>query len=187
MDRQNSNHYDMRDDLDCVLFSAEQIRARVKELGAQLSKEYEGKNPVFLGILKGVVVFFTDLIRAVDVPMQMDFITISSYRNGTTSGKHEIRMNTSEELHGRHVVVVEDIIDSGRTLTLLKNEILSREPASFKVVTLLDKKERREVPFEPDLIGFDCPNEFVVGYGLDFDERYRNLPYVGILKREVYS
>ena len=170
-----------------ILFSEEDIRRRTCELGGQLAREYEGKNPVMLGILKGVILFYTDLIRAMPIPVQVDFMAASSYRSGTTSGQLVIKKDTTVDLNGRHVVIVEDIIDSGHTLTLLKKEIENRHPASVKVVTLLDKKERREVPFEPDLTGFVCPNEFVVGYGLDFDERYRNLPYIGVLKPECYG
>ena len=170
-----------------VLFSEEAIWGRVEEIGKGLTAEYEGKNPVMLGILKGVILFYTDLIRAVKIPLEVDFMAASSYRRGTTSGELVIKKDTSVNLDGRHVVIVEDIVDSGHTLTLLKKEILSRNPASVKVVTLLDKKERREVPFEPDVVGFVCPNEFVVGYGLDYDERYRNLPYIGVLKREIYE
>ena len=170
-----------------ILFSEENIKHRVREIGDALTEEYRDKDPVFVGILKGVILFYTDLIRAVRIPLEVDFMAASSYRNGTTSGELIIKKDATVNLRGRHVVIVEDIVDSGHTLTLLTKEILSREPASLKVVTLLDKKERREVEFEPDVAGFVCPNEFVVGYGLDYGERYRNLPYIGILKPSCYS
>lgn len=187
----NRNHNDKpvctHENIAKVLFSEEDIQKRVSELGQLLTSEYEGKNPVFLGVLKGVILFYTDLIREVKIPLQVDFMAASSYRNGTVGGELVIKKDTTVDLCGRHVVIVEDIVDSGNTLSLLTKEIRSRKPASLKVVTLLDKKERREVPFEADVVGFECPNEFVVGYGLDFDERYRNLPFIGVLKPECYA
>lgn len=177
----------IHEDLAKVLFTEDDIRTRVSAIGAGLTEEYAGKKPIMLGILKGVILFYTDLIRTVRIPLEVDFMAASSYRNGTTSGELVIKKDASVNLKDRHVIIVEDIVDSGHTLTLLKKEILSRNPASVKVVALLDKQERREVPFEPDIVGFDCPNEFVVGYGLDYDERYRNLPYIGVLKREIYE
>lgn len=179
--------YGIHEHLEKVLFTEDDIRTRIAEIGEALTAEYAGKTPVMLGILKGVILFYTDLIRVVRIPLEVDFMAASSYRSGTTSGELVIKKDASVDLTGRHVIIVEDIVDSGHTLTLLKKEILSRNPASLKVITLLDKKERREVPFEPDVAGFDCPNEFVVGYGLDYDERYRNLPYIGVLKREIYE
>lgn len=178
---------EMHPDLAKVLFTEEQIQNRIRELGAEITKEYDGKNPVMLGILKGVILFYTDLIRECRIPLEVDFMAASSYGSGTTSGKLVIKKDTSVNLEGRHVVIVEDIIDSGNTLNMLKKELLKRNPASLKIVSLLDKKARREVEMEGDMIGFDCPNEFVVGYGLDYDERYRNLPYIGVLKPEIYE
>ena len=172
-----------------VLLSEEQIQEKVKELAAQLSREYAGKDPVFVGVLKGVVVFFADMIRNINIPCQIDFMWISSYGSCTESGKMNVKRDVSADLKGRHVVILEDIFDTGNSLDFTYKHLLTKEPASLKICTLLDKPERRnpDVTLQPDYTGFVIPNEFVVGYGLDFNEHYRNLPYVGILKPEAYQ
>ena len=171
-----------------VLLSEEQIQTRVKELAAQLSREYAGKNPVFVGVLKGVVMFYADFVKNFTEHCQMDFMWISSYA-GTTSGEMIVRKDVSTDLKGRHVVILEDIFDTGNSLQYTYNHLLSKEPASLKICTLLDKPERRKagITVKADYTGFVIPNEFVVGYGLDFDEHYRNLPFVGVLSPEAYE
>ena len=173
-----------------VLLSEEQIQAKVNELAQILSREYADKDPVFVGVLKGVVIFFADMVRKIDIPCQIDFMWISSYGSGTSSsGNMAVKRDVSADLKGRHVVILEDIFDTGNSLDFTYKHLLSKEPASLKICTLLDKPERRNpaVTVKPDYTGFVIPNEFVVGYGLDFDEHYRNLPYVGILKPEAYQ
>ncbi len=154
-----------------------------------MSREYADKDPVFVGVLKGVVIFFADMIRKIDIPCQIDFMWLSSYGSGTSSnGQMLVRRDVSTDLKGRHVVVLEDIFDTGNSLQFTYEHLLTKEPASLKICTLLDKPDRRNpaVTVKPDYTGFVIPNEFVVGYGLDFDEHYRNLPYVGVLKPEAY-
>ena len=180
----------MRDDIAKVLLSEEEIRARVLELGEQLSRDYEGceGDVILLCILKGAVVFFADLARAMRIPMQMEFMGISSY--GTeqkTSGIVRITKDLDTSIAGKHVIIAEDIMDSGLTLSHLLKLLSSRSPASLKVCCLLDKPERRECDITPDYCGFIIPNEFVVGYGLDYLGFYRNLPFVGVLKSSVYT
>ena len=179
----------MRNDMKEILFTEEQIQTRVKELAKALSEEYAGKDPVFIGVLKGVVVFFADIIRNVDIPCQVDFMSISSYSGTTTTGRTEIRKDVSVDIRGRHVVILEDIFDTGTSLTFTVNHLLNKAPASLKICTFLDKPERRRpgVTLKPEYVGYTIPNEFVVGYGLDYNEHYRNLPYIGILKPEVYE
>lgn len=179
----------MVNDIKEVLISEEQIQAKVKELAAQISREYAGKDPVFVGVLKGVVIFFADMVRNVDIPCQIDFMSISSYSGTTTTGRTEIRKDVSVDIKGRHVIILEDIFDTGTSLTFTVNHLLNKEPASLKVCTFLDKPERRRpgITLKPDYVGYTIPNEFVVGYGLDFNEHYRNLPFVGILKPELYE
>ena len=172
-----------------VLLSEQQIQDKVSELAKQISKEYEGKNPVFVGVLKGVVMFFGDFVKRVTVPCQIDFMWISSYQGSNTTGNMCVRKDVSADLKDRHVVILEDIFDTGNSLDFTYKHLLSKEPASLKICTLLDKPERRNptVTVKPDYTGFVIPNEFVVGYGLDFNEYYRNLPFVGILKPEAYQ
>ena len=179
----------MRNDIKEVLLSEEQIQAKVKELAAQISEEYAGKDPVFIGVLKGVVVFFADMIRNIDIPCQIDFMNIASYSGTTSTGRTEIRKDVSVDIKDRHVVILEDIFDTGTSLTFTVNHLLNKEPASLKVCTFLDKPDRRRpgVTLQPEYVGYTIPNEFVVGYGLDFNEHYRNLPYIGILKPEIYE
>lgn len=171
-----------------VMISKEQIENRVKELAAQLDKLYEGRKPVIVCVLKGSVLFFTDLIRNMKTDVCLDFMRVSSYGSGTKStGEIVVKQDLSEDIKGRDVLIVEDIIDSGNTLYNLKKLLISRAPASVNIVTLLDKPARREAPIEPEYTGFVIEDEFVIGYGLDYAEDYRNLPYVGVLKRSVYE
>jgi len=180
----------MEKDIANVLLSEEQIRNRVRELAAQLTEDYRDKNPTMVCILKGAVMFYTDLIREMPIPLTMDFMAVSSYGNRTkSSGEVEIRKDLSTSIEGKHVVIVEDIVDSGFTLTYLTRMLESRGVKSIKLCTLLDKPSRRApgITLKADYSGFEVGNEFVVGYGLDFSEKYRNLPYIGILKPEVYQ
>ena len=179
----------MENDILKVLLTEEEIQARVKELGAEISREYEGKDPVVLGVLKGVVVFYADMIRNITVPCQMDFMCLSSYQGTKSTGNMIVKQDMSVDVEGRHVLILEDIYDTGGSLDYTYKHLMSKNPASVKICTLLDKPERRRpgITLKPDWIGFTIPNEFVVGYGLDFNEHYRNLPYVGILKPEAYE
>ncbi len=178
----------MTEDIDHILLSEEQIKNRVAELGAQITEEYRDKNPIFVGVLKGCFVFMADLLRSVDVRCTMDFMAVSSYGAGTTTtGAVKINKDLSQDIEGRHVVIVEDILDSGVTLSYLVNYLSVRKPASIKLVTLLDKPARRKADIRADYKGFEVPDAFVVGYGLDYAEEYRNLPYIGVLKPKVYS
>ena len=170
-----------------ILLSEDQIRARIQELGQQLTADYREKNPIFVGILKGVVVFFADMIRAIPIDCQIDFMAVSSYGGGTeSSGKIQVKKDLSADIEDRHVVILEDIRDTGLTLRHTVDYLMTKHPASLKICTLLDKPDRRKAEIQADYIGFTVPNLFVVGYGLDFDERYRNLPYIGVLKPEAY-
>ncbi|HPF54027.1 MAG TPA: hypoxanthine phosphoribosyltransferase [Eubacteriales bacterium] len=178
----------MAQDIAEVLLSEEVIRARVKELGEQLSRDYAGKEVVLVCILKGACVFFADLARQMTVHIKMDFMGISSYGDAMkTSGIVRITKDMDTSITDRHVIIAEDIMDSGLTLSHLTRLLSARNPASMRICCLLDKPERRECDITPDYCGFLIPNKFVVGYGLDYEGRYRNLPYVGVLKPEVYS
>ena len=180
----------MHQDIERVLISEQELAARIAELGKQVAADYADKDPIFLGILKGVVMFFSDMIRATPIQCQIDFMAVSSYGGGTsTSGKVRMLKDVSVDLRGRHVVILEDILDSGVTLSHVCAHLREMGPASLKICTLLDKPERRRpgITLKPDYVGFTIPNAFVVGYGLDYDEKYRNLPYVGVLKPEVYQ
>lgn len=178
----------MEQDIQKVLISEEQLQSKITELAKMVSADYVGKNPVFVGVLKGVVMFFGDFVKQVTVPCQIDFMCISSYSGTESTGKMQVKMDVSTDIKGRHVVILEDIFDTGNSLNFTYNYLLSMEPASLKVVTLLDKPERRNpnVTLKADYTGFVIPNEFVVGYGMDYNEYYRNLPYIGIMKPEVY-
>ena len=178
----------MLQDIERVLISEEQLQKRIAELGSQLAAEYADKEPIFVGVLKGVVNFFTDMVRATPIRCQYEFMAVSSYASGTTtSGTVKMQKDVSCSIKGRHVVILEDILDSGLTLKFVTEHLLAMEPASLKICTLLDKPERRRVDVYADYIGFTIPNEFVVGFGLDYKEFYRNLPFIGVLKPEVYS
>ncbi|MBE7093759.1 MAG: hypoxanthine phosphoribosyltransferase [Clostridiales bacterium] len=178
----------MHENVEWIMLSEEQIATRVKELAATLDRVYEGHKPLVVCILKGSVVFFSDLIRNMQTTMDVDFMAVSSYGNGTVSTRElKIKKDLTEDICDRDVLIVEDIIDSGNTLYALKKLLIARKPASLNIVTLLDKPQRREAPIEPDYTGFVIEDEFVIGYGLDYAEEYRNLPYVGVLKRSVYE
>lgn len=179
----------MKNDIKEIMLTEEQIQSKVKELAKTISEEYAGKDPVFVGVLKGVVVFFADMVRNITIPCEFDFMSISSYSGTTTTGRTEIRKDVSVDIRGRHVIILEDIFDTGTSLTFTVNHLLNKEPASLKVCTFLDKPERRRagITLKPDYTGYVIPNEFVVGYGLDYNEHYRNLPYIGVLKPEVYE
>ncbi len=171
-----------------VLLTEEQIAEKVKELGAQISKDYAGKNLMMVSVLKGSVVFMADLMRAITVPCQIDFMCVSSYGSGTeSSGVVKIIKDLDINLHGLDLLIVEDILDSGKTLHYITKMLSDRGTASIRIATLLDKPERRAAPLTPDYCCFTVPDEFVVGYGLDYDEKFRNLPYIGVLKPEVYT
>jgi hypoxanthine phosphoribosyltransferase len=179
----------MHNDIERILLTEEQIKAKVAELGKILSEEYKDKNPVVVGVLKGVVIFYADMIRAMEIPCQMDFMCVSSYRGTESTGRTQISKDLSCDIYGRHVLILEDIFDTGNSLEFLSNHLMNKGAASLKICTLLDKPERRKpgVKVQCDWVGFSIPNEFVVGYGLDYDEKYRNLPYIGVLKPEMYS
>lgn len=178
----------MHDDILRVLYTEEELRHRVRELGAAITEDYRERSPFFLGVLKGSFIFMADLLRSVDLPCGMDFMAVSSYGSGTkTTGAVRITKDLTKDIEGLDVIIVEDILDSGVTLSYLKDYLLRRNPASIRIVTLLDKPERRAADIRADYFGFTVPDEFIVGYGLDFAERYRNLPYIGVLKREIYE
>lgn len=179
----------MENDIQEILISEEQIQNRIRELGEVLTKEYAGKDPVIVGVLKGVVVFYADMVRQIKVPCQMDFMWLSSYSGTNSTGKMVVRQDLKSDIRGRHVLILEDIFDTGNSLSFTYQHLLSKEPASLKICTLLDKPARRKpgVTVQADYTGFTVPDAFVVGYGLDYNEHYRNLPYVGILKPEVYE
>ena len=177
-----------RNDIQKILISEEQLAAKVAELGAAISWDYEGKKLMILGVLKGSVVFMADLLRHITIPGEMGFMAVSSYGAGVkTTGVVKILKDLDRLIEGYHVLVVEDILDSGMTLSYLTELLRDRGPASVRIATLLDKPERRKVDIAPDYVGFTVPDEFVVGYGLDYAELYRNLPYVGILAPHVYE
>lgn len=175
-------------DIEKVLVSQEELEAKVQELADRIAADYEDKDPVFLGILKGSFVFMADLMRKINIYCDIDFMAVSSYGSGsTTSGAVKINKDLSQNIEDRHVIIIEDILDSGVTLSYLKKYLLNRNPASISICTLLDKPARRRTDIKADYYGFNIPDEFVVGYGLDYAERYRNLPFIGVLKPEIYS
>ena len=179
---------EMEQDILKVLVSEEELKKRVQEMGDELYDRFQGKNPIFLGVLKGSVVFVADLMRACQLQSDIEFIAVSSYANATeSSGRIQINYDLRQDVKGRDIILVEDILDSGNTLAFLKNYFLAKGAESITIVTLLDKPSRREKAVYPDLAGFTVPDEFVVGYGLDYAQRYRNVPYIGVLKPEVYA
>ncbi len=170
-----------------ILISQEEIEKAVGEIGARITEDYRDKDPIFVGVLKGCFIFMADLMRHVKINCSMDFMAVSSYSGTTSTGAVKINKDLSQDIQGRHLILVEDILDSGVTLNYLKNYLMVREPASISIATLLDKPARRRADIHPDYSCFEIPDAFVVGYGLDYNERYRNLPYIGVLKPEVYS
>ena len=179
---------EMEKDILKVLVTEEELKTRVAELGDALYKKYEGRRPLVLGVLKGSFIFMADLVRASQLMCDVEFIAVSSYQNGTvSSGRVQITHDLQQDITGRELVIVEDILDSGNTLAFLKNYLMAKGAKSISIVTLLDKPARREKAVEADLAGFVVPDEFVVGYGLDYAQLYRNLPYIGVLKPAVYE
>ena len=175
-------------DIQEVLFSEEQLKNRVREIAQQITADYQGKEIMLISVLRGSFVFMADLCRAIDLPCTLDFMAVSSYGKGTkSSGQVQITKDLSEDISDRHIIVVEDILDSGNTLSYLLKILENRHPASIRLCTLLDKPDRRVKPVQVHYSGFTIPDAFVVGYGLDYDEKYRNLPYIGILKPRVYG
>lgn len=175
-------------DVDQVLYSEEELRQRVKELGRQITADYAGRRPMLVSVLRGSYIFMADLTRAIDLDLTVDFMVVSSYGAGTvSSGQVEIKKDLSDSIEGRDLIIVEDILDSGNTLYYLMDVLRARRPASIRLCALMDKPERRTKPITADYVGFTIPDAFIVGYGLDFDENYRNLPYVGVLKHSVYE
>jgi hypoxanthine phosphoribosyltransferase len=177
----------MEKDIQEVLISEEEIERHVAAVGEQISRDYAGREPIFVGVLKGCFIFMADLMRHVTVDCAMDFMAVSSYKGTTSTGAVRITKDLNEIIEGRHLILVEDILDSGVTLNYLKNYLQVRKPASIAVVTLMDKPSRRKAEIYADYSCFEVPDAFVVGYGLDYNERYRNLPYIGVLKPEVYE
>jgi len=177
----------MHHDIAEVLVGTDAIQAKVAELGRRISGDYRGESLLLVGLLRGAIVFLSDLMRAIDIPIQLDFIGISSYGANTDSGAVRLVMDLEADIAGRHVLIVEDIVDTGKTLSYLAETLRARQPASLRICALLDKPERRLVPITVDYVGFEIPDKFVVGYGLDFAEGYRNLPFVGVLKEHLYK
>ncbi|MFB5190466.1 hypoxanthine phosphoribosyltransferase [Alicyclobacillus fastidiosus] len=178
----------MHPDVESILFDEQTILNKVLELGNQLTEDYRGKNPLFICILKGATLFMADLVKRVNVPMEMDFMAISSYgASSQSSGVVRILKDLERSIEGRHVVIVEDIVDTGLTLKYLRDALMHRHAASVKIVSLFDKPSGRKVDIAPDYYGFTVPNAFIVGYGLDYAEQYRNLPFVGVLKSDIYA
>ena len=177
----------MRRDIERILISEEEIQKKVAEMGKKISEDFRDKDPLFVGVLKGCFIFMADLMRYVDIRCSMDFMAVSSYSGTSSTGAVKINKDLSEDIEGRHVIIVEDILDSGVTLSYLKQYLMVRKPASISIATLMEKPARRKADVYADYSCFEIPDAFVVGYGLDYNERYRNLPYIGVLKPEIYS
>ena len=177
----------MRRDIERILISEEEIQKKVSEMGKKISDDFRDKDPLFVGVLKGCFIFMAGLMRYVDIRCSMDFMAVSSYSGTSSTGAVKINKDLSEDIEGRHVIIVEDILDSGVTLSYLKQYLMVRRPASISIATLMDKPARRKADIYADYSCFEIPDAFVVGYGLDYNERYRNLPYIGVLKPEIYS
>lgn len=175
-------------DIEKILYSEDSILKRVKELAKEISKDYQGKDLLVVGILKGSVIFTSDLVKNINIPCSLDFMAVSSYGNSTkSSGVVKILKDLDQDIEGKHVLIVEDIVDTGITLTYLLEYLNARKAASIEIVSLLDKKARRKSNIKVKYIGFEVPDEFIVGYGIDYSERYRNIPFIGVLKREIYE
>ena len=178
----------MHKDIEKILYTEEELARRVKELGAQIAADYAGRQPMLISVLRGSYIFMADLTRAIGLDVTVDFMAVSSYGAGTvSSGQVEIKKDLSDSIEGRDLIVVEDILDSGNTLYYLMDVLRARKPASIRICALMDKPERRTKPISADYVGFTIPDAFIVGYGLDYAERYRNLPYVGVLRPSVYD
>ncbi len=178
----------MKNDIESVLFPEEELQNCVRRIASEITRDYAGEEPVFVGVLKGSFIFIADLMRCVDLHCSVDFMAVSSYGKGSvTTGAVKINKDLTENIEGKHVIMVEDILDSGLTLSYLTRYLQQRKPASIRIATLLDKPARRRADVKPDYVGFEVPDAFVVGYGLDYAEKYRNLPYIGILKPEIYA
>ena len=178
----------MEQDMQQILFTQAQVAGRIREMAREITRDYAGKAPLVVGILRGSFIFMADLVRQVELPLHLDFMSASSYGAGTAiSGEADIRLDLQEDIAGRDVLLVEDILDTGNTLSKLVAELRSRNPASLKLCVLLDKPDRRTQPIQADYVGFTIPDAFVVGYGLDYEQQYRNLPYIGVLKPSVYQ
>jgi len=175
-------------DIESIIIPEEKVRERVRELGAEVSRDYEGRSVLLVAVLRGAALFIADLSREITVPVELDFMAVSSYGSSTkSSGVVRILKDLDEQIEGRHVLVVEDILDTGLTLKYLLKNLASRKPASLEVITLLSKEGKQRVPISCKYVGFSVPDAFVVGYGLDFAQRYRNLPYIGVLKPSAYQ
>ena len=177
----------MTQDIERILLTRDEIEDKVSEIGRRITEDFRDKDPIFVGVLKGCFIFMADLMRHVDIKCSMDFMAVSSYSGTSSTGAVKINKDLSQDIEGRHVIIVEDILDSGVTLSYLKRYLMGRKPASINIVTLLDKPARRKADVFADYSCFEVPDAFVVGYGLDYNERYRNLPYIGILKPEIYE
>lgn len=177
----------MRNDIQRILISEEELQEKVSEMGRKISRDFKDKDPIFVGVLKGCFIFMADLMRYVDISCSMDFMSVSSYSGTSSTGAVKINKDLGEDIEGRHLIIVEDILDSGITLSYLKQYLMVRKPASITIATLMDKPARRKADIYADYSCFEIPDAFVVGYGLDYNERYRNLPYIGVLKPEIYS
>ena len=178
----------MKNDIESVLYSEQELQDCVKRIAGEITRDFAGQEPIFIGVLKGSFIFIADLMRHVDLHCSVDFMAVSSYGSGSvTTGAVKINKDLTANIEGKPVIMVEDILDSGLTLSYLTKYLMQRKPASISIATLLDKPARRKADVKPDYVGFEVPDAFVVGYGLDFAEKYRNLPYIGILKPSVYE
>jgi len=183
----STNTWDLSSDIKEIVISAEQIQQRVKELGSIISRDYAGKNPILIGVLKGVVFFMADLLRAVTIPTELDFLSITHYASGSSRGNVRLLKDLEVPIQGRHILFVEDVIDTGLTLNYLLQTLRARGPASLEVCVLFNKNRTRLINIPLKYKGFDLPDRFVVGYGLDYQEKYRNLPYIGLLKPHIFQ
>ena len=178
----------MHKDVEQILYTEEELRSRVRDLGSQITADYAGRAPLLISVLRGSYIFMADLTRSIHLDVTVDFMAVSSYGAGTvSSGQVEIKKDLSDSIEGKHLILVEDFLDSGNTLYYLLDVLRARKPASIRICTLMDKPERRTRPIKADYVGFTIPDAFIVGYGLDYAEKYRNLPYVGVLKPGVYN